>query len=77
MKAPILHRALARDFKTYCDFDNVIPYSKVKFCLTFKFRVPKDKLISILKEFESYGILIRIDRRYFKLCSELFPVPSS
>jgi hypothetical protein len=66
-KTPELYNSLAKGFKDYCDMDNCITYSKVRFCLRFKFRIPLDKLMTIIKEFETYNILIRKDKQTYSL----------
>jgi hypothetical protein len=66
-KTPELYNSLAKSFIDYCDIDNNITHSKVRFCLRFKFRIPLEKLMTIIKEFESYNILIRKDKQTYSL----------
>lgn len=66
-KIPLLHKTLARSFIEHVETENTIPYSKVKFVLRFKFRVPKDKYLEILGEFCDYGLLEKESNSYYKI----------
>jgi len=58
-----LYQAITKSLIEYTDEDGKIPYSKVKFVLRYKFRVPNEKLGSIVKEFCRFGLLIRNSQR--------------
>jgi len=62
-KPPELYQAITKSLIEYTDEDGKIPYSKVKFVLRYKFRVPNEKLGSIVKEFCRFGLLIRNSQR--------------
>jgi len=61
--APEFYKAITESLLEYCDDEGNLPYSKVKFVLRYKFRVPNDKLGRILKEFCTFGLLIRNSQR--------------
>ena len=61
--APEFYEAITESFLEYCDREGKIPYSKVKFVLRYKFRVPNERLGSIVKEFCKFGLLIRHSQR--------------
>jgi len=56
---PEFYKSITESFIDYCDENGNIPYSKVKFVLRYKFRVPNEKLRSVIKEFCNFGLLIR------------------
>jgi len=68
-KAPLLHKEIAKVIKEQEEEDEEIPYSKVKFVLRFKFRIPKEHFGSIIDEFCKFGLLERLDKRTFKCLS--------
>ena len=63
IQPPTLYQAIVRSLIEYCDEEGKIPYSKVKFVLRYKYRVPSSELGTILKEFCSFGLLIRNTQR--------------
>lgn len=67
-EVPLLHKQIAEAIKEQQE-QGEVPYSKLKFVLRFKFRIPNEHLGSIIDEFCELGLIERLDRRTFRcLC---------
>ena len=64
----ILHSAMAKKFLEYCDYDKIITKAKLKFCLRYTFRVPKETYMNIVDEFVELGYLNYIDQEKLEVC---------